>query len=393
MDHLKQIVLGCIVVQLIACGDLSNPQTTVRDKTPIIWQIPNQTTGVGASAVAGSIYAVINGDGTATAYDLVARKPIWNTPASLKAAIDENVQSNGQLIAFEANKSGVYLMDQGGNVLHFFAVPNEITEYESGITAHTTFYGTHLYIPFRNILIKYEISDPKNPQEIWRKTFDHNVDSLVVDDIHVYTGRYQFSNYADADTITTLNSNDGSIAWKSTTNQPDVYPELPVFLPNWSSTRQFSLFEDTLLVMTYAGDLQAFSKSTGKRLWVTANIHKTTKGCYATGKYILQDGVIYLSSESDSCVFALNAKDGSLKWIFDAHTYSGKNSTFGGKPAVYHGVVYAANSWLWALDATTGEPISVSSVQDGAATFQNVQVVNGEVIIRGSNLTAFKTIQ
>ncbi|MGH2436983.1 MAG: PQQ-binding-like beta-propeller repeat protein, partial [bacterium] len=78
---------------------------------------------------------------------------------------------------------------------------------------------------------------------------------------------------------------------------------------------------------------------------------------------IVVDGTMYLTDPRGS-VYALNAVDGHLLWSFDVTNLIGGGRAEGyifrnRGPAYADGVVYtAAGSFLFALDAKTGKPIS-----------------------------------
>ena len=77
---------------------------------------------------------------------------------------------------------------------------------------------------------------------------------------------------------------------------------------------------------------------------------------------VIVDGVMYMTDPRGG-VYAIDAADGHLLWTFDVTNLIGggrrEGYVFRNRGAVYaDGVVYtAAGSFLFALDAKTGEPI------------------------------------
>jgi outer membrane protein assembly factor BamB len=70
--------------------------------------------------------------------------------------------------------------------------------------------------------------------------------------------------------------------------------------------------------------------------------------------------VLYASPAGDNCIFALDLKTGQKKWDFQAPV----GGTFANKPLFLNGVVYAANPYVYAIDAESGQLLAQSAIKD-----------------------------
>jgi outer membrane protein assembly factor BamB len=70
--------------------------------------------------------------------------------------------------------------------------------------------------------------------------------------------------------------------------------------------------------------------------------------------------VLYASPAGDNCNFALDLKTGQKKWDFQAPV----GGTFSNKPLFLNGVIYAANPYVYALDADSGQLLAQSATKD-----------------------------
>jgi hypothetical protein len=99
--------------------------------------------------------------------------------------------------------------------------------------------------------------------------------------------------------------------------------------------------------------------------------------------HVTYDDVVYFSMAMGRCILAM---DGTGKILFGKDLT--QHFTFGGDLAVYDGVIYASNTYLYGFDALTGEVVGYSA-QSYPETVPDVVVSNGKIISGTQQLRAF----
>lgn len=260
----------------------------------------------------------------------------WDTQPGL-ALIDKELKTINKL-PFPAGTAGVSLGEQGPVVV-----------------------GNSVYVAAGPTVYKYAVADlgKAGAQPLWYKTFGGPAVSslLVQDENRIYIGEsYIDDNVKDhfetVDFLIALNGN-GNVQWKTNTKITGVAGGM---------VASMGIYKDTVvadLEGNYMG-LQAFRQSDGQPIWAKPTI---TDACKAgTSSFSLRMTIaadhVYLGNSGGVCVLALHADTGQLAWTFNAPY----DQTFDNKPLFHHGVIYATNGRMWALDAFTGKPLAVGAV-------------------------------
>jgi outer membrane protein assembly factor BamB len=105
------------------------------------------------------------------------------------------------------------------------------------------------------------------------------------------------------------------------------------------------------------------------------------------------NGILYASPAGDHCIFALDLKTGKKKWDFQAPV----GGTFSNKPLYLNGVVYAANPYVYAIDAETGQLIARSETRDDNL-YDKVGTVHydskrNQLLVWGAKIYSYKPVR
>jgi outer membrane protein assembly factor BamB len=173
----------------------------------------------------------------------------------------------------------------------------------------------------------------------------------------------------------------GTVRWKKLDTIPDVKPKTgaPVFI---------SIVGNEMYTVVDGGGIHRLDLD-GNEIW--RNDSALVQTCGATILNDLPaftDDGVFENCGLGSGVIALNRKDGSLRWAFNAPN----KNTFWGTPMIHNGVVYAANGRMWALDERTGKALAVSEETDGYAHTTNPLYYppTGEILLWGERLDTYK---
>jgi outer membrane protein assembly factor BamB len=190
----------------------------------------------------------------------------------------------------------------------------------------------------------------------WKHLIDSQIYSspAVVNGI-VYAGSIAGSVYA-------LNATNGSHRWK--------------YVTGGAISATPAVVNGILYIDSADGNVYALNAATGALVWKQA----VPFGTYDQSSPAVANGVVYVGSQ-DGNVYALDAVTGTVKWKYLTGGYIQSS------PAVANGVVYIGSSDgnLYALDASSGAVLWSYTIGGGASPI----VVNGMVYLADSYLYAF----
>jgi outer membrane protein assembly factor BamB len=386
MAVIFRLVMTSITCLLCACGGEGQPSSTQAPILTTLWKVPVN----GASKTFsnnGNLIGLIDWTETLTlaAFDPKQRKIMWKSQPHLSLGLDNNFVVGNRVIYYMVPNQNLEVYDlDTGNVLRSIPPPPGITFKTSGIGAYHKVVANKLILnPDDNVLVTYDISTPSNPKLLWvRQSEEAGYPRATdADASSVYVaGRSKGVDY-----ITALNAETGETIWRQLT----PYPE---------NRGAFSMrvSRNGLYVMATDHSMRAFDSKTGQILW--AKIENDTwrddcKGALTDiTNFLVTEDTLYTSPLSGRCVWAVNLKDGQIKWTMNAAKFN-EGYGFGGIPLLVNGVIYAMNHRLWAIDAQTGEVLGLSKEADEHWVVTNPQYINGEIIAWGRIATGFKPVR
>jgi outer membrane protein assembly factor BamB len=273
-----------------------------------------------------------------------------------------------------------------GNFIRFLEGIPEVSNPEGCGYTQFKVVGNRLYLNNKHAVLAYDITQPETPKHLWVSDLNSKgvFDFVVEGDIYITTLNLQ------GDSLFRISAEDGSIIWKARNTYPNgngyQYGE-------FTGAQGITTFEDKVIVGS-SQTIQAFSKETGKRVWLSPELQCRggVPGGYAE-KLEVGSGKVYAQYNSMDCVHAINLSDGSVSWVVSAGDYPGLGGGFHGKALYHNGVVYSANGRLYAIEASSGKVLSISRNLDRYAQSTNPQLIDGEIVIWGLDITAYKPLR
>jgi len=136
-----------------------------------------------------------------------------------------------------------------------------------------------------------------------------------------------------------------------------------------------------------------FDRGTGEELWSTS-LDTCSDGAGFANALEVGDGKVFISPSSGSCLFAVDLTTGKEVWTVETGEVGPDGAiSIGGKPLYHNGVVYTSVERLWALDARTGRVLSFASQKAYNTTDTVIHYANGEILVWGDELTAYKPVR
>ena len=382
MKKLLPSILFLLTFLTAACQ--TKPSTA--NLTPIAWTL--RVDGFGPTLTVGNTLVGFSGDvgeqWSVVAVDLPTHTVAWRDPIEqnflgigneLLAGDSENVFA---LIPGEGLR--IYSTDTGK--LATLALPDEVMDVAFG--AGPRLFGDKLFITNDNKLYAYDVSAPDRPTLLWQQVFETRLWALNLDDegkqLYVGVAKYQGKSNLQA-----VDPEDGHVVWTADTTYTDLqtFAQAPTAIS----------VEAGRVIAAVETSVQAFDETTGERLYVSELLETCPDGPGTVTSLELGEGKVFVSPSSGTCVYGINLADGTLAWTHSARRDEDTSFTYGGRPVYVNGVVYASNSALWALDAKTGEVLSLAGKRDNDATNTYLHYVNGEVLVWGDDLTAYKPLR
>lgn len=134
--------------------------------------------------------------------------------------------------------------------------------------------------------------------------------------------------------------------------------------------------------------LRAVDLLTGQPRWENPDVR--CSGSDIFNHVVITSGTVFPVSSGDSCVKALNL-DGQTRW-----THTGDGRTFGGVPVIHHGVVYAANGQINAIDLKSGQLLGLSKAVVSTQRESSTAIISPDgqfVAAWGDTLGVYRTIR
>lgn len=379
---MKIHVIVMSIILLVACN-----VTSAWEGITVNWSV--SVNGFGTNIVSGNqLIGFADFSNTLLSVDVKTQEISWQENLNNSQHISyRQLTSDGKSIFAYIPGQGLHTYSLSGELLSKIPAPPSLPSDSAGIYgAGPILYQQNLYLPINNVLFAYDISNPKQPKLLWEREFvESSLWALAVDDKGgIYVGVTQQS----PTTLQSLNPQNGQTLWTADTTPPTIEGGVP------APTALTVVGEKVIAAVESSFTIQAFDKTTGERLYVSEDLSALCPDGQGTiTSFEIADGNLYVSPREGTCIYGINAETGKVLWTHSSQIDPNTNFTYGGTPKYVNGVVYASNSALWALDAKTGKVLAISSNRDDDALFTNVQYANGEILVWGKNLTAYKPIR
>lgn len=247
------------------------------------------------------------------------------------------------------------------------------------------------YIPAAQDIYVYRnsrlLSSEEEIQPEWRRTYESKdrVEGRI--DGADSVGRADYDDYARIIYVPVSNNDgrrkvvtlyayrlDGTEVWRRVIYDQPNAPQTVASPPAYAVAKDGKVVVSLELV----GGMHAFDKD-GNKLW--------TKPSYCEGRenigmshMDIQNNVLYTAPSGGSCLTAYNMSTGDRRWEF---TPPNNQFTFGSRFTIVRGVLYAANGFLWAIEADTGKLLAQSRDFLGAppdAKWPNTAYLSGGTV-------------
>ena len=340
--------------------------------------------GLGYSLVIGDqiIGFTTNDEGSwyLTAVSLENGDILWKSrEPSLGSQRRSSIVSDGTHLLHDAgNDLRVYLLD--GTELASISYPNPFEGNTPG--ARLILKNNKLFVPNGNWFYVYDVSNPTAPTLQWQSEQPKILSGVAVDergDVYVtlFAGNYDNSVFK-------LASDDGRELWRTGTHDLDI---------DSLYTGTYTEIVSGYLVVEAKSRYIAYDLQTGQKAWISDPLICDDAGYQNAYSFLEVDGTIYRNSGGGSCILAMDASNGKLLWTFNT-LGTPASYTFGGRPALHEGNLYASNGRLFTVDATTGELVNYSPDERATqSALTHVHIYKGQVVVWGQNLTLFEPVK
>jgi len=395
--------VGVSLLAVAGCG-LLDPHAAVADIKPV-WKIedPEGWGGYGPlSPVGDMVITSYPYSPWAIGIDLKSRQFKWRHSNYVNRRRSVSTK-DGFFYTYEGDKGQnvpyrlwIARVDTG-ELVRGVALPNP-----SGVDSIENYpivSGDKLFVVSEKVLVSYDISDAVDPKELWRVQLISGATIMRVDpdgDVYVGFSDRGSKEWRENASLYKYSGEDGSLIWKAFTKYSDLNRSGDV--KSWYEGTESIGFDGDRVIVSAGATLQAFDRRTGQRLWVSPEVQcgGVVEGGFG-GPLEFGGGKAYLLRNSNVCFHAFNLSDGSIAWTVDAGQVAPwAKVTFGAanQKALYHnGVVYASNEHLWAVEAATGKVLAVSRTRAYQATSTAPILYNGEVIVNGNPIYAYKPLR
>jgi outer membrane protein assembly factor BamB len=390
-DHLKRFWnrwLLCLTVTapLCACGSGQPPSATdAVPAMPVLWSVSapafNHAELFGTLLVAGDVKTE-----QVTAVDVVQHKVAWVLPQKIETIGGTSFAHDDQFLYVftkyvASGQPGLLVVSPSGQLVNGILVPERA---KIQTTSGPRIVENRLYFTVINALYSYDraslASGKPDPLWIAGVAYGEPIRSMAFDqagnpyyssgDAHLYaldpkTGKQRWAVDISHDNQTNLVSADGLL-----------------------------VSGNTLLALTGGGLLKAFDIATGAPKWNSQWLSYDTCSFGAAGfaeHLEVGGGKVFVSPDGGNCVSAFDLETGEPSWVFN----SPNNLTFSSQPLYLNGVLYATNTRLWAIEATTGKALGVGKIINHTATSSKVlfNAVLNELYVWGDEAVAYRPMR
>lgn len=377
----------------VAC----NPSTrTGYPSYPVAWSYSGLY-GADVPALLGNfiLNGILNADQTSVskrqAFNLENRTPAWEYPRTFRG--NHSIYLQG--IAVISSKTGLYLINQEGQQVKYVPFPDNMESYLDYSGRSFQARDNQLYVPIADALLIYSVDklvgSGTDIQPLWKVVF-HNEES--VGDLNSFavdpkTGTVFVSGIADTKppeefrTLLQAYTPQGQKLWEKTLIS---VPQMPVPRATLGAGDG-----KVVLVLDAWAELTAYDTQ-GNPIWKNPPFYCPNGNTNLYAFVHVQDGIVMPIPYGDSCMSAWDLDTGKKKWVFDAPNYA----TFANRPVILNGVVYTANTYLWALDKETGKVLGRSQElprAQGETGTVLYDAKRNQLLVWGDSLWAFKPLQ
>ncbi|WP_226991576.1 PQQ-binding-like beta-propeller repeat protein [Deinococcus gobiensis] len=393
---------------------ISGPNIT---QLPFIWQMsvsgldmPTFSGDVLINQEVNAVYTQVIGT---TAVDTTTRKVLWRDAydgggiGDPKKSILGNSSTvyNGKIIYYNYSQ-GIVVRDIATGIIEKrISLPNDVKELQTNLLDQYFFQKKEnlLFFGLSNHLFSYDMKQLIDPgsssvNPIWRiDKEDQDAITYRFSNISLDSSTNQLAyGLAVADSkkreninyLNLVDAENGKEIWSRVVHK-ESDPS------RFYSIDGYVLLHEGVAVMTLnGGSSTGFDQASGEQKWATGPF--TCPGGETGGMlFVVANGKQFLvMPNGDHCFSSWDIKTGVRKWVFSAP--DGYHATFGQQPLVLNGVVYASNSWLWALDAETGQPLGVSTFMTRSMMTRGTPLYdakNNQILVSGGQLTAFRPLR
>ena len=359
-------------------------QSKFPSETPVVWS--TLVNGLGYSLIVDNqimgFTKSIDSNWYLTAVSLENGDILWKS--------EELLVGLGSKLRPAVISDGTHLFYDSGNGLRVHLLNGEIAasvDHPGGSGSGASGAGlvleeNRLFIPNSNWLYVYDVSNPMEPALLWQSEQPKMLSSVNVDEsgdvyITLFAGDYE-------DSVFKLAGDDGRELWRSGTHDSSI---------DSLYTGTYAEIVSGRLVVEAQSRYIAYNLQTGQKEWISDPLICDDAGYQNTYSFLAVDGTIYRNSGGGSCILAMDASKGKLLWTFNT-SETPSSLTFGGRPALHEGNLYASNGRLFTLDAATGELVSFSPDERARySDLTHVHIYEGQVVVWGQNLTLFEPVQ
>jgi outer membrane protein assembly factor BamB len=379
-------MIVCITCLLCACGEGGKPSPAQAPALKSLWTVPVNG-AFRTRSNNGKLIGLVDQSDTLTlaAFDPKQRKILWKSQPHAALGLDNNFVASEGVAYYMVPNGNLEIYDlETGNILESLPPPTGIVFKTAGLGTYLKVVSNKLILNSDENLIVYDVSTPKKPKQLWIRSSEEAGFPAATDadasSIYIAAGSKKYQNY-----IAALNPETGETRWI----QPTPYPENRGAL-------SIRISENSLFVLGSDNSLQAFDAKTGQVRWKRSENETWRDECKGAAtdvtEFTITTDTLYTAPRSGQCVWAIDLKDGHIKWAMNAARY-GDPYSFGGTPLLANGVIYAMNGRLWAIDAQTGEVLGLSKEVDKGWVVTNPQYINSEIIAWGRIATGFKPVR
>ena len=366
---------------LSACSFLQS-QSSVDE----LWAIP--VSGYGSSSLSGDLFLGYtpesDGEGARiSAVSLDEREILWQSEKSIAFDSSPILAVDDNAVYIFLNGKGLFIYSRSGTLLSSPTLPDGDEALGGSFGAAPTLLGTKLFVPNGPHLYAYDVDEPSQPSLLWRRTFDTSVSSLMTTTDGLYIGGVSQSAEGN---ILKLSPDNGQEIWQA---------NLESFGKDKPFVQALVTVDAKIIAYSYelGGSLQAFDTTTGMRLWATP-LNTCSDGAGFVDALEVGGGMVFASPSTGSCLFAVDLATGKEAWTVETGEIGPDGAiSIGGKPLYHNGVVYTSVARLWALDAETGKVLSLASQSAYNAVDTVIHYANGEILVWGDELTAYKPVR